>query len=215
MSLPQVRQLVLNTLDIGWHASPIAQTAYFADPYVNPAVGVVNNRLTDTTWYRVDLRELIGRETWDSHSKFNVVLRSLVYNAGADFGTNTTTNGENYNDRSVFIMMSGVHWVSNYNIATRNIDPEAILGVYASTNIGTTEGFVQNYYNVGIQTFDKQSGPIVDLRVRFLRTCDKQPQILNNDTSNTAPTNLVHWSCVFDIVPVASSRTTEKSLVTY
>ena len=211
---PEVRQLLLDTRDIGWHAA-MSQTAYFANSFINPSVGEVNNRLTDATWYRIDMKQLLGWETWDNYSQFNIILRSWTVNNMADLGTNTTTNGENFNDRSLFIMMSGPHWVNNYSVAKRNVEREAILGAYSSINVAGSEGFTQLFHNAGVQTFDKQNGPIIDLRVRLLRTCDMQPPIMNGNTSNTSPTNLVHWSMVFDITPVISSRTSDKTLTTF
>ena len=215
-SYPEIRQLLLDTRDIGWVTPLVSQTSYQANGYTS-TVGTLNNRLTDATWYRIDMKQLLGWEVWDAYSQFNIILRSWTVNNMADLGSNDTTNGENFNDRSLFIMMSGVHWVNNYSVARKNIDREAILGCYSSTNTGTSEGFAQMFYNSSVQTFDKQNGPIVDLRVRLLRTCDMQPPIMNGigNTSNSAPTNLVHWSMVFDICPVSSSRTSDKTLTTF
>jgi hypothetical protein len=213
MSLVETRQLFLDTKDIGWFASPVGQTTYSADAYTS-TVGTINNRRTDATWSRVNMRELIGNEMWDSYAKFNITLRSWTMNTCADIGSNAGTQAQ-MEDRSLFIMMQGPHWVNNYNVKTRNYDRSAVLGVYSTTNVSSSEQFVQMYNNVGVQTFGKENGPIIDLRVYFLRTVDSQPPVLNGDTSNTSPTNYVDWSLVFDITPVAASRTSKKDVVTF
>ena len=76
----EVRQLLLDTRDIGWFnaARPIQTTYYNAD-YVNPNLGKVNNRLTDAEW-RVDLEALLGPEMWASYDKFNIGIRSFTIN---------------------------------------------------------------------------------------------------------------------------------------
>jgi hypothetical protein len=214
MSFVETRQLVLDTRDIGWHTTNVGQSTYYADAYTS-SVGTINNRRTDATWARVNMRELIGNEMWDSYSKFNVTLRTWTMNVCADLGSTTAGTQAQYEDRSFFLMMIGPKWVNNYNVKTKNYDSSAILGVYSTTNISSSEHFVQYYNNVGVQTFGKENGPIIDLRVYFLRTVDGLPPVLNGDTSNTSPTNWVDWSVVFDITPVAASRTSKKDIVTF
>jgi hypothetical protein len=211
----ETRQLLLDTADIGWHvAGPPSQTSYQADPYINPNVGEVNNRLTDALWYRIDMKRLLGEEMWSNYGQFNVLLRNWTVNNCADIGSNNTTNGENFNDRSLFICMSGPHWVNNYSTKSRQYEREAILGIYSTTNVGASEGFSQNFFG-SIQTFDKNNGPIIDIRLRLLRTVDSQPPVMNGNTSNTAPTNYPFWSMIFDIVPVDASRTSRKNFTAF
>jgi hypothetical protein len=212
-SLPETRQVLLDTNDIGWFSSPPSQTSYQANSYINPNVGELNNRLTDATWYRVNLKQLMGDEMWNNYSQFNLILRNWSMSFCADLGSNVSTV-ESYNDRSLFIMMSGPHWVNNWSTRTKTVTSEAVLGVYSTSNIGATEGFSQPFYG-SIQTFDKKNGPIEDLRIRFLRTVDSQPPLMNGAVSNVSPTNMVHWSMIFDITPVESSRTSKKNLTAF
>ncbi len=209
----EVRQLVLDTRDIGWHTSSPNQTTYYADPYLNPNVGFVNNRLTDATWTRVDLLELLGEEMWNTYDKFNLGVRSFTINNCADLGV--SSGADMYNDRSLYIGMT-MPWVNNYNVALKRTSPEAIIAAYSSTNTSASEGFTQYYNdNAVVFTFGKHQGRYIDIRVRMIRTNDGNTLGYNWPTTNTTPTNLVHWSVLFDITPVLASRVSKKNIVAF
>ena len=219
----EVRQLALDTKDIGWHTASPIQTTYYANPYINPNVGFVNNRLTEATWTRVDLLELLGEEMWNTYDKFNIGLRSFTINNVADLGTmSTVPNSENiYNDRSLYIGMT-MPWVNNYIVGKKRTDPEAIIAAYSSTNTSASEGFTQYYNdNAIVFTFGKHQGRCIDIKVRLIRTNDGNTLGYNWPTQDTLgfspaqPTNLVHWSLLFDITPVLASRVSKKNNVAF
>jgi hypothetical protein len=218
----EVRQLLLDTKDIGWHVPPanIIQTTYYANPFVNPNMGVVNNRLTEAVWQNIDLVEVLGEEMWNTYDKFNISIRSFTVNNVADLGPMVVST-DMFNDRSLYIGMT-MPWVNNYNIAKKCTERECIVAAYSSTNTGASEGFTQYYNdNAVVFTFGKREGRKIDIRVRLIRTVDGNTLGFNWPTQNTSgaspaqPTNLVHWSLLFDIHPVLSSRVSKKNNVAF
>lgn len=208
----QSRQLLLDTLAVtnGAATSYASQVTYRAAGQSN-RYGYNNARNTQCTW-KLNLRNILGDELFMSYRKFNLVSNWLMVNQCADIGSNSTTNAENFNDRSLFFTAKGLRWDNNFSISLNNMNEEAVIGSYSTSNVGTSEQFIQQFGSNNITTFVNDGREEVDFTITWRRTVDQALPRLNNDNSTTSPTNLPNWQYMFTIYPVADSKITKRTL---
>ena len=208
-TLPQTRQLVLDTRDITQTTS-LSQTTYEVDGWTSKS-GRANDRLTEVTWTGVDLRAVIGDEMWDTYSKFNITLTQFVINHTSSIG-NESGGQASYDDRSLFFSMEGPGWVNNYDVSKRSYSNTVTVGSYVTTTTGASEGNIVYFHGTFIATFDK-SKRFTDITMRILKTADGQPPIMGDDTLGTLPSNWPNYMYFFNIFPCRDSRMDASSVV--
>ena len=135
------------------------------DTTASSSAGNWTNGKQSTTW-RVNLRELIGREVYDNHTIFCLRLNQLSLST-ANFPNGIT-------DQNLIIRLSGLEFLnSTYSTKTGNNTRSYNMLLLNMPTQATTYNYSPN---ISICNF-KKSGDNVNLTIELIRMIDEQPAV--------------------------------------
>ena len=164
------------------HASLVLNSSYLVRN-VNNQFGFTSNTRHTSTWYNINLRNLLG-DMYEQYDYFNISLTNISTQENESITSDL-------NNLSIYVRMSGLSWVNNsYNVKTKVNNQYSVMGVI--NFIRSINTFL--LYDNNISTFGKNQDSC-NITIDLFRVIDDS---LSGAGANSNPITMF----MFDIVGV-------------
>ena len=113
------------------------------------------------TFTNINLRNILG-SMYDKYSKFNLILKNVMCEA-------VNTWGNVAQDQSIFINISGLNFINNYEVTTKTCSQQSVL---TSILFNPSGSLSVTYTNNCVATFITNGPENVDITISYQRISD-------------------------------------------